>query len=766
MSGEYQKDLNRTNPLGTGGELATEFAKLMAEMWGVSTPSERRNLFPKHENSYLSTVQTSVYPRDFKVTLGKHAEQFIGYDQHDSQELATYLLDALHEDTNRVAHKPYIEKPEQGEDEDDDEAAQKAWDLHLKREDSKVVETFVGQVKSRVQCCEEGCGRVSTTFDPSMYLSVPIPGSMDRTLRVTFVPLNPERKFQSFKITLKKTSTLSKFINKAAETLMKAGWTAPHGRPFAMEDLCAVDIWNHEVYHWYEPNDAMDRIRDSDETYLFELMPLSGLKKQEEDSGDNKATESSVNTVDSVRSRTIPSRFRLDIATNKEMYHKWQDTLHNNYVKQKLKVLAILNEKRTPIAGRIEFFHKMVDFFELCIREMDKAGNKRAREEEEEEQSFDAVEVSPEEDDVPALIEKSAESDIFDIKTRFDLAILQVCIKQLRRTIVNEPYNENKNKDSADECCIEVFNRPSSNPRSHVSHEKAPPIVIRIPGNMTVYGLREELAKRFKRSLKLDQLIHPRSEAETVEDNSQQGNDLVPMEGDSDRGDFDSLPVESMNLAGDEPGGDPALLIMRQIPLSYLRKPALNGHKNVPGTRMGSLEKESSYVSSPPISLASPTHDSEQEQVADLVGPKGVVFLEWPASLFERVFDVEEFSAVDALCDPDEEAVAARNQLEKRTTNVVDCIEKYCQMEQLEETEMWYCDKCKQHVRAWKQFHLYKTPPILIIHLKRFQYSASTHRRDKISTFIDFPLTDLDLTSQVTHWTEGEKPVYDCYAVR
>jgi hypothetical protein len=86
-------------------------------------------------------------------------------------------------------------------------------------------------------------------------------------------------------------------------------------------------------------------------------------------------------------------------------------------------------------------------------------------------------------------------------------------------------------------------------------------------------------------------------------------------------------------------------------------------------------------------------------------------------------------------------------------------------MEQLEETEMWYCNRCKKHVQAWKQFHLFRAPPILIIHLKRFQYSASTHRRDKIGAFIDFPLEGLDLTNQAMHWVGDEKPIYDCYAV-
>jgi ubiquitin carboxyl-terminal hydrolase 4/11/15 len=34
---------------------------------------------------------------------------FSGYNQHDSGELITYLLDGLHEDLNRVKQKPYTE---------------------------------------------------------------------------------------------------------------------------------------------------------------------------------------------------------------------------------------------------------------------------------------------------------------------------------------------------------------------------------------------------------------------------------------------------------------------------------------------------------------------------------------------------------------------------------------------------------------------------------------------------------------------------------
>ena len=46
-----------------------------------------------------------VAPRAFKRLIGELCPQFQGYNQHDSQELLNFLLDGLHEDTNRVLVK-------------------------------------------------------------------------------------------------------------------------------------------------------------------------------------------------------------------------------------------------------------------------------------------------------------------------------------------------------------------------------------------------------------------------------------------------------------------------------------------------------------------------------------------------------------------------------------------------------------------------------------------------------------------------------------
>ena len=78
------------------------------------------------------------------------------------------------------------------------------------------------------------------------------------------------------------------------------------------------------------------------------------------------------------------------------------------------------------------------------------------------------------------------------------------------------------------------------------------------------------------------------------------------------------------------------------------------------------------------------------------------------------------------------------------TVPLSSCIRQYCEREQLDQTETWYCDKCKTHNRAFKQIRLYKAPKNLIIHLKRFKFSDKG-RREKLETYVDFELEGMDI---------------------
>jgi len=56
-----------------------------------------------------------------------------------------------------------------------------------------------------------------------------------------------------------------------------------------------------------------------------------------------------------------------------------------------------------------------------------------------------------------------------------------------------------------------------------------------------------------------------------------------------------------------------------------------------------------------------------------------------------------------------------------------DCLREFKITEKLDEDNKWYCNMCKEHVIATKTMEVYRTPPILIITLKRFKMGKSKY---------------------------------------
>ena len=847
VQGGYEADLNRDNPLGTGGNLTTAFADLLKEMWGVRTgrdggvtgtgagggggsgaggigpsllsPSPSYGPYPAPAHG----PAPAVYPRSFKTTLGRYAEQFVGYDQHDSQELATFLLDALHEDTNRVTSKPYVEKPEKGEDETDDQAAARAWELHLRREDSHILESFVGQIKSRLQCPKPDCAMVSTTFDPMMFLSVPIPGASDRTLSVTYVPLDPHRRRIKLTLTLNRQATIAGLKQRIKDTLREGeaeergeggkGGTADAGT-VEPGDLRLADIFHRAVYSTYADEDLIDKIRDTDDTHAFQLRPVALIHEEAEAAdaamapamapvmamapamateGGGTAAVRRGDPAPPPKAAAPPHANRdIDEATTGRLDKddEWMREL-DRYVCGYTRLSAMLHRNRSSHEEKLDFHAKMRKFARSLRACPDSVISYPEREEEDpaggddpvapsamsvdrglvdeefeldgDDESDDDVEIVP---DGPSLEEKCEINSTFEnICSARDFAIFEYCVGKYLEYVERLKYEEaTKYKDGL-EIQVKFLRREANQSASYsYSSEKekefANPIILRISPQLTVRGLRKVLADRVSRSLKTD-FADARDEEEKKADGDVSMTSELEGPGPAvDDGSKGDISHKKSKLDHDEKLTP--LDIVRQIPLTYVKKTHGSTRWNAESSyrKLGALmRQEEGHLTTHPNTFASPTDEGEAHAVADLVGNKGVVSLHWPVGLSGRSFDEVDFEAIQAS---PKKPVSEESQ---KVTSLLDCIAKYCETEQLEETETWYCGKCKDHVRGWKHDSIYRAPPILIVHLKRFQYSATTHRRDKIDTFIDFPLKGLDLTEYVKNWENGEEPIYDLYAV-
>jgi hypothetical protein len=95
--------------------------------------------------------------------------------------------------------------------------------------------------------------------------------------------------------------------------------------------------------------------------------------------------------------------------------------------------------------------------------------------------------------------------------------------------------------------------------------------------------------------------------------------------------------------------------------------------------------------------------------------------------------------------------------------DISDCIKAFTHEETLSEQDPWYCSECKEFRQAKKKFDLWKLPDILIIHLKRFSYTRMW--RDKISTFVDFPINGLDMSQFCVNTEFKDKAIYDLYGI-
>ncbi|EGD75888.1 hypothetical protein PTSG_11617 [Salpingoeca rosetta] len=237
LEGPYKEDLNPDNPIGCGGRLAMAYRELIAQLWQGSA--------------------RVITPREFKFAIGRFAPQFVGYQQHDSQELTSFLLDGLHEDLNRIRDKPYVEMKEaEGEDA---EAAALAWHRHKLRNDSIIVDLFHGQLKSTLVCPD--CNKVSITFDPFMYLQVPLPENETKVFPVTVSFKDPNRPPKRYGVKLPKTTGTISMMCQELEKM-----TGVSASKFVVTDVYAGKVWKVLDFH-----EKTSSIRTSDSLIAHEL---------------------------------------------------------------------------------------------------------------------------------------------------------------------------------------------------------------------------------------------------------------------------------------------------------------------------------------------------------------------------------------------------------------------------------------------------------------------------------------------------------------
>lgn len=252
----YKQELNTENPLGMEGKVATSFAKLI------------HNLFDDK-----ISITNSIVPRDFKQTIGHFNSMFADYHQQDSQEFLAFLLDGLHEDLNRIIKKPITEKPELDEKfannfNEIKKLAENSWNQHKLRNDSIILDLFVGLYKSTLICPK--CSKISITFDPFNDLTLPLP--VENFWSGEILLFLSTGSIKSFKVELPKTSTYQALKNYIAEKLN-----------LNAQYLITAEIFNYQFYKNFETDSGSAYLPISDLISNNDIIMMYEIPHEEDD---------------------------------------------------------------------------------------------------------------------------------------------------------------------------------------------------------------------------------------------------------------------------------------------------------------------------------------------------------------------------------------------------------------------------------------------------------------------------------------------------
>ncbi|XP_076169965.1 ubiquitin carboxyl-terminal hydrolase 8 isoform X1 [Ptiloglossa arizonensis] len=145
----YADDLNTNDDNSTQGQVVEEVAQVIKALW---------------RGQYKS-----ISPHDLKIAVGQYKLQFESYEQQDSHEFLTFLLDWMHNDLKKNCKAP-LEMT----------VAEEAWDKAMASQRSIISDLFFGQLRSTITC--NYCKQSSTTYETFNSLTTSLPHSNRCTL--------------------------------------------------------------------------------------------------------------------------------------------------------------------------------------------------------------------------------------------------------------------------------------------------------------------------------------------------------------------------------------------------------------------------------------------------------------------------------------------------------------------------------------------------------------------------------------------------------
>ena len=692
--GDYYKEfINKENPIGSNGEIVEKYSQLIHHLWYGN-------------NECISPIQ-------FKKTFGKMYNAFNDFRQQDTQEFMSYLLDALHEDLNKVLKKPYIETKDLPQNISEEEQFKIQKDLYLCRNQSFIADLIYGFYKSTIFCPNEECKNIIKSFEPFNMIALSLVNEAQirkmeeyqneqnkkmgiKILTVTFIPFKINNKPLKFPVKIKKDMDIFTFkqkiekitgFNKNSFEIYKSqGGEFCCVKPviYLLEEFLKgetkVYLFQIPPYVFGKPLDYFDRIYDNlnnnNDKFFLEEEKYEGNDLYDEYNKKEKKSKTD-DELDKNQNR-INLGEKEEEEKEKEKENKIKDD--NDIVMNKTKddENEINNNNDNNVEQDIEMKDESLNFdrnqwvkAEFYNYSYSKEKSKNNKNEEKRIDNSRIVYINKDWDNTQIYIcilemLEGTKSNLDDIKAAWFCDIKEVT-KELDKKKDKKGKKEKKDNFNIYDYLDEIPNHP---------------LFLQY---LNCFNYNKTNVIKKKENWK--NLIFP----------------------------FDSekYTIKKIINAFLEKNND---IEDTELLFKIIWKKSL-----------GDEYKEGTF----PIEL---TKSEKLEEI--LKNQREDEYLKK-----NNIDDIKE----------------KKGKKKNKKLQLVELLNNFKEIEKLSKDNQWYCPKCKQFQLADKKMELYSVNEVIIIHLKRFRNNR------KIENFVEFPLEGLDLTDYLPQ--KEEKSIYDLFAV-
>jgi ubiquitin carboxyl-terminal hydrolase 31 len=111
---------------------------------------------------------------------------------------------------------------------------------------------------------------------------------------------------------------------------------------------------------------------------------------------------------------------------------------------------------------------------------------------------------------------------------------------------------------------------------------------------------------------------------------------------------------------------------------------------------------------------------------------------------------------IDHIVEHESYTNGKHKEAENDVLTLEHCLDHYTKAETLSDENSWRCPQCAKYLPVIKTLGLWSLPDILVIHFKRFRQQQA--KASKLTTMVNFPLTDFDLSTWLAGSTTTTEP--------